>query len=301
MGLEVHGLDNHNQYYDLRLKESRKKILTGYKNFTFFQLDLNDKQGITSIFSDHSYRKVIHLAAQAGVRYSIVNPYTYAESNLSGFLNILEACRTFTPDLLIFASSSSVYGDSKKFPLSETDPTDNPTSLYAATKKSNELMAHSYSNLYKFPSVGLRFFTVYGPYGRPDMAYFSFTKAILENKPIKVFNEGDMYRDFTYIDDIVDGIVRILESDTKFSQSNFFFDLYNIGSGNPVKLIDFIEILQLKLGKKANLILENMQPGDVYKTFADTTKLSKETGFKVQTSIEEGMSDFVDWYLNFYK
>ena len=300
LGFEVHGVDNHNDYYDVDLKESRESFLSDFKNFSFFKLDLNDKAKIDSLFKNNCYEKVIHLAAQAGVRYSLTNPLTYGESNLSGFLNILEACRTYCPKNFIFASSSSVYGNTNKFPLNESDPTDMPASLYAATKKSNELLAYSYSSLYKFPSIGLRFFTVYGPYGRPDMAYYSFTKSIINNQPIKVFNQGKMYRDFTYIDDIIDGIFSILDMDIRDSRDNSFFEIYNIGSGRPINLSDFIEKLEGALGKKANIIFEEMQPGDVFKTYADTSKLTERTGFQAKTSFDQGIENFVKWYKEFY-
>tara|TARA_B100001540_G_C15792429_1_gene636111 strand:+ start:892 stop:1863 length:972 start_codon:yes stop_codon:yes gene_type:complete len=300
LGFEVHGVDNHNDYYDVDLKESRESFLSDFKNFSFFKLDLNDKAKIDSLFKNNCYEKVIHLAAQAGVRYSLTNPLTYGESNLSGFLNILEACRTYCPKNFIFASSSSVYGNTNKFPLNESDPTDMPASLYAATKKSNELLAYSYSSLYKLPSIGLRFFTVYGPYGRPDMAYYSFTKSIINNQPIKVFNQGKMYRDFTYIDDIIDGIFSILDMDIRDSRDNSFFEIYNIGSGRPINLSDFIEKLEGALGKKANIIFEEMQPGDVFKTYADTSKLTERTGFQAKTSFDQGIENFVKWYKEFY-
>lgn len=300
LGFEVHGVDNHNDYYDVDLKESRESFLSDFKNFSFFKLDLKDKTKIDSLFKNNCYEKVIHLAAQAGVRYSLTNPLTYGESNLSGFLNILEACRTYCPKNFIFASSSSVYGNTNKFPLNESDPTDMPASLYAATKKSNEVLAYSYSSLYKLPSIGLRFFTVYGPYGRPDMAYYSFTKSIINNQPIKVFNQGKMYRDFTYIDDIIDGIFSILDMDISDSRDNSFFEIYNIGSGRPINLSDFIEKLESALGKKANIIFEEMQPGDVFKTYADTSKLTEKTGFQAKTSFDQGIENFVKWYKEFY-
>ena len=301
LGFEVHGVDNHNEYYDVELKNNRKNILSKYENFTFFKLDINDKTSIDALFSNNLYEKVIHLAAQAGVRYSLTNPLTYGESNLTGFLNILEACRAYPPENFIFASSSSVYGDSDKFPLQETDSTDMPSSLYAATKKSNELLAYSYSSLYKFSSIGLRFFTVYGPFGRPDMAYFAFTKSILENQPIKVFNNGNMFRDFTFISDIINGILSVLDLNLQHRKKDSFFEIYNIGSGNPRNLSHFIKILEDSFGQKANIIFEDMQPGDVFKTYADTEKLCKQTGFRVETSFEEGIQVFVDWYKYYYK
>jgi len=300
LGFEVHGVDNHNDYYDVDLKESRESFLSDFKNFSFFKLDLKDKTKIDSLFKNNCYEKVIHLAAQAGVRYSLTNPLTYGESNLSGFLNILEACKKYKVKNFIFASSSSVYGNTNKFPLNESDPTDMPASLYAATKKSNEVLAYSYSSLYKLPSIGLRFFTVYGPYGRPDMAYYSFTKSIINNQPIKVFNQGKMYRDFTYIDDIIDGIFSILDMDISDSRDNSFFEIYNIGSGRPINLSDFIEKLESALGKKANIIFEEMQPGDVFKTYADTSKLTEKTGFQAKTSFDQGIENFVKWYKEFY-
>jgi UDP-glucuronate 4-epimerase len=301
LGYEVHGIDNHNNYYDVKLKEHRRKHLLEFENFSFFNVDINDRNSINSLFKKNSYKKVIHLAAQAGVRYSLINPMTYGESNLIGFLNVLEVCKSYPPELLIFASSSSVYGNSNKFPLREDDHTDTPSSLYAATKKANELLAYSYSQLHKLRTVGLRFFTVYGPFGRPDMAYFSFTKSILENKPIRVFNNGYLFRDFTYVTDVIEGINAVLNINEKNKEKDNYFDIYNLGSGNPINLSNFIEILENTLGKKAKIIYQDMQPGDVFKTFADMGKLSKDTGFKVKTSFEDGLSDFVSWYKEFYK
>jgi UDP-glucuronate 4-epimerase len=300
-GFEVHGIDNHNTYYDVKLKENRRKHLLEFGNFSFFNIDINDFKSIKSLFKKNSYKNVIHLAAQAGVRYSLKNPMTYGESNLIGFLNVLEVCKSYPPDLFIFASSSSVYGNSNKFPLKEDDSTDKPSSLYAATKKANELLAYTYSDLYNIKTVGLRFFTVYGPFGRPDMAYFSFTKSIIENKPIKVFNNGNLFRDFTYIKDIIEGIIAVLNMDEKIKEKENYFNIYNLGSGNPINLLNFIEILENTLGKKAKIIYQDMQPGDVFKTFADMDKLSKDTDFRAKTSFEEGISNFVSWYKEFYK
>ena len=306
------GIDNMNDYYDKKLKDDRLTILSKYDNFVFHKIDLNDKQLLNNIFKEYKPNYVINLAAQAGVRYSIENPYAYVDSNLIGFMNILEACRNYPVKHLIYASSSSVYGGNKVAPFSTNHNVDHPVSLYAATKKSNELMAHTYSHLYEIPTTGLRFFTVYGPWGRPDMAYFSFTKNILEGKPIKVFNHGNMERDFTYIDDIVEGIYKLIdrppigkkdwdESKDDLSTSFAPYKIYNIGNNQPIKLMRFINALEDALGKEAEKIYMDMQPGDVLRTYADVSDLERDIGFKPSTSIEDGLKKFVEWYKDYYK
>jgi UDP-glucuronate 4-epimerase len=310
-GYHVLGIDNVNDYYDVELKEGRLNSIEN-DNFHFLKLDIVDKDRLEKAFDEFKPDYVIHLAAQAGVRYSLINPQTYIDSNITGFLNILEACRKFSPKHLIYASSSSVYGLNKKMPFSENHHTDHPKSLYAASKKSNELMAHTYSDLFGIPTTGLRFFTVYGPWGRPDMALFIFTNSIVQGKPIKVFNGGEMRRDFTYIDDIVDGIVRLIPS---IPEQNIISDhfnpvpsissspyrLFNIGNNKPVNLNYFIEKIEESLGMKA--IRENlpMQPGDVEETFADISSLQKMINFQPKISIEEGIPKFIEWYKDFYK
>ena len=311
-GHEVVGIDNLNDYYDVSLKEARLKQLSNLSTFSFQKLDLADRAGIATLFDKEKFNRVIHLAAQAGVRYSIDNPMAYADSNLIGHLTILEGCRNNNIEHLVYASSSSVYGLNNKTPFSTSDSIDHPISLYAATKKSNELMSHTYSHLYDIPTTGLRFFTVYGPWGRPDMALFKFTKAILEGNPIDVYNQGDMRRDFTYIDDIVEGIVRIQDiipthnndwtvENNSASNSSAPYKIFNIGNGNPVKLLDFIKSLESSLGIKAKMNLMPMQAGDVYQTYADIDDLIKETGYTPQINVEQGVQQFVDWYRNFYK
>lgn len=311
-GYEVVGIDNLNDYYDPRLKHSRLDILKSLKGFTFRELDLGDKKGIDGLFREFSFPYVVNLAAQAGVRYSLINPYAYLESNLHGFLNILEACRHFKTRHLVYASSSSVYGANKKMPFSIHDNVDHPLSLYAASKKSNELMAHTYSSLYNLPTTGLRFFTVYGPYGRPDMALFIFTKAILEGKPIDVFNNGKMRRDFTYVDDIVESISRLIPkvaqpnpawTGMKPDPATSFapYRVFNIGNNSPVELLQFIEVIENKLGRKAVKNLLPIQDGDVPETYADVDDLIREVDFKPSTRIEDGIGNFIDWYLEYYK
>ncbi len=311
-GLDIVGIDNLKDYYDVNLKIARLEQLQDYQNFKFEKIDLVQKDSLIKLFEKEKIKYVINLAAQAGVRYSIENPYAYIDSNIAGFANILEACRNFPVKHLIYASSSSVYGANVKQPFSENDNVDHPVSLYAATKKSNELMAHTYSDLYKIPTTGLRFFTVYGPWGRPDMAYYSFTKAILEGKEINVFNNGNLERDFTYINDIVNAIEKLLD---KIPEENPGWDrlsaepstsfapyrIFNIGNNRPVKLMDFISTLENLLGKKAKRNFLPMQPGDVYSTFADISKLNKLIGYKPTTSIEEGLEKFVSWYKQYYK
>jgi len=311
-GQTVLGIDNLNPYYDIRLKEKRLQILEENDAFRFIRLDIADGEALSSLFAREKPRLVVHLAAQAGVRYSLTNPHAYLNSNLAGFLNILEGCRSVKVDHLVFASSSSVYGANTSMPFSIHDNVDHPVSLYAATKKANELMAHAYAALYKIPSTGLRFFTVYGPWGRPDMALFLFTRAILAGESIDVFNEGRMRRDFTYIDDIVEGIVRVMdktpapdpawEGDHPDPATSFApYKIYNIGNNQPVALLDFIATLEKCLGKKARLNLLPMQPGDVPATCADVDDLMADVGFKPATSIGEGIRRFVDWYRDYYQ
>ena len=299
-GGEVIGFDNLNDYYEVSLKESRLEILNKYEKFTFIKGNLADKEAIENLFVTYKPQIIVNLAAQAGVRYSIDNPDAYIESNIIGFYNILEACRHHKVEHLIYASSSSVYGNQKKTPFSTDDNVDHPISLYAATKKSNELMAFTYSHLYKFPSTGLRFFTVYGPYGRPDMAYFSFTKKIMRGETIKIFNNGDMYRDFTYVDDIVQGIMNMLLNPPTPDENGDCAKVYNIGNNNPEKLMYFIETLEKAIGKKAEKEFLPMQPGDVYQTYADVSELQKDFDFKPSTSIEPGLNKFAKWYFEYY-
>jgi UDP-glucuronate 4-epimerase len=306
-GDDVVGVDNMNDYYDVRIKEARLANLESSANFTFQRVNVADLPALTDIFTSHSPEIVIHLAAQAGVRYSLTNPHVYAQSNLVGFVNILEVCRHHKVTHLVYASSSSVYGANTKMPFSVRDSVDHPVSLYAATKKSNELMAHAYSHLFGLPTTGLRFFTVYGPWGRPDMALFLFTKAILENRPIDVFNHGNMRRDFTYIDDIVEGVVRVADripapaSREHAGISSAPYRVYNIGNSDPVSLMDMIGILEKALGKVAQKNLLPMQPGDVAATFADVEELERDTGFRPKTSLEDGLLAFVQWYRDYFK
>jgi UDP-glucuronate 4-epimerase len=311
-GETVIGLDNLNDYYDVRLKEARLAQLTPRERFSFVKLDLANRQGMRDLFTDEPIKRVVHLAAQAGVRYSLVNPYAYTESNIEGFLNILEGCRHAQIKHLVYASSSSVYGGNTQMPFSIHDNVDHPVSLYAATKKANELMAHCYAHLYRIPCTGLRFFTVYGPWGRPDMALFIFTKAILEGTPIEVFNHGKMQRDFTYIDDIVEGIVRTLDRPATPNPSwsgdrpdpgtsSAPARVYNIGNHQPAELMRFIEVLEQALGKKAEKKLMPLQPGDVPATYADIDDLTRDVGFTPATPIEEGIPRFVKWYREFYR
>ncbi|HVO74139.1 MAG TPA: NAD-dependent epimerase [Ignavibacteriaceae bacterium] len=311
-GWEVVGIDNINNYYDVKLKKDRLEKLKFYGNFKFYKLDLKNREKINELFEKEKFDFVVNLAAQAGVRYSLINPYSYIDSNISGFLNILEGCRNFPIKHLIYASSSSVYGGNKKMPFSVHDNVDHPVSLYAASKKSNELMAHTYSSLFKIPVTGLRFFTVYGPWGRPDMAAFLFTKAIIEGKEIDVYNKGKMKRDFTYIDDIVEGICKVIlcipepnknwDGEHPDNSSSFApYRLFNIGNNRPVELMEFIEILEKTIGKKAKKKFLPMQPGDVPETYADINDLTKTTGFKPVTNIEEGLNKFVKWFIEYYK
>lgn len=312
-GFEVVGIDNINDYYSPGLKYARlqqsgiqenasvwnqKTVSKTNPGYSFYRINLEDEDAINHLFETEKFDVVCNLAAQAGVRYSIKNPKAYIQSNIVGFLNVLEACRHNYVKHLVYASSSSVYGNSKKMPLSTSDSVDNPVSLYAATKKSNELMAYTYSHLYGIPTTGLRFFTVYGPWGRPDMAYFSFTKSILENIPIKIFNHGDLYRDFTYIDDIVEGIEKIL---VKKPENEPPYAVYNIGNSSPVKLMDFIETIEKALEKEAIKEFHEMQPGDVYKTFADVSDLKKNFGYSPNTQLHKGIGEFVKWYKSYFK
>ncbi len=310
-GDEVIGIDNVNDYYDTTLKETRLKRLKNYSGFTEVRVGIHDRAAMEQVFARHKPQRVVNLAAQAGVRFSIKNPYAYVDSNLLGFVNILEGCRHHEVEHLVYASSSSVYGTNTQMPFSVHDNVDHPISLYAASKKANELMAHTYSHLFSLPTTGLRFFTVYGPWGRPDMALFLFAKAISEGKPIDVFNHGKMQRDFTYIDDIVEGVTRVLDN---VPQSNSAcngnapesgtnsapYKIYNIGNNNPIELMYLISVLEKSLGKVAEKNYLPMQPGDVPKTYADVDDLIRDVGFKPATSIESGVERFVDWYSSYY-
>ncbi len=311
-GDTVVGLDNFNDYYDVDLKNSRAAILNDYPNFKMVRLDLNDRDGIEKLFNDEGFEKVIHLAAQAGVRYSIENPHAYIDSNIVGTLHILEGCRHNDVQHLVYASSSSVYGANTAMPFSIHQNVDHPLALYGATKKANELMAHCYSNLYGLPTTGLRFFTVYGPFGRPDMALFMFTRNIIEGKPIDVFNYGDHKRDFTYIDDIVEGVIRTMDHTAEANPdwdsgnpdpgtSKAPYRLYNIGNQQPIELMHYIEVIEECVGKKAEKNLLPLQPGDVPDTFADAQDLVQDVGYKPDTPIEVGVKKFVDWYLDYYQ
>ncbi|SDF99126.1 UDP-glucuronate 4-epimerase [Onishia taeanensis] len=310
-GHDIVGIDNLNDYYDVKLKYARLASLADCKDVRFVELDLSDRERMAQLFGDEKFDRVIHLAAQAGVRYSLDNPHAYADSNLVGHLNVLEGCRHHEVQHLVYASSSSVYGMNQRVPFSTDDNVDHPISLYAATKKANELMAHTYSHLYSLPTTGLRFFTVYGPWGRPDMAMFKFTKAIFEGRPIDVYNHGDMSRDFTYIDDIVEGVVRILNVIPERADGGTSHDvtpsgsapyaLYNIGHGSPVSLMDFVHAVEAATGRKAEYNFMPMQPGDVPRTFADTEALYEATGYQPQIDVEEGARRFVDWYREYYR
>jgi len=310
-GDEVIGIDNLNDYYDVNLKLARLDRIKDHPNFTDVRADISDRERMEALFKEHQPQRVVNLAAQAGVRYSIENPHAYIESNILGFLNILEGCRHNNVEHLVYASSSSVYGANESMPFSVHDNVDHPLSLYAASKKSNELMAHTYSNLYNLPTTGLRFFTVYGPWGRPDMALFLFTKAIQEGKPIQVFNYGKHRRDFTYIDDIVEGIIRTLDhvaqpnpdwsgKNPDPGTSKAPWRVYNIGNQSPVELMDYIETLEKFLGKKAEKILLPLQPGDVPDTYADVEALVQDVGYKPNTTIEQGIEKFAAWYNTYY-
>lgn len=312
LGYRVTGIDNLNDYYDVNLKKARLALLTKLPGFYFDQIDITNKKAIDALFAVNEFQYVVNLAAQAGVRYSLTNPYAYLDSNLTGFLNILEACRHFRPAHLVYASSSSVYGANTKMPFSVHDNVDHPLALYAASKKANELMAHAYSNLYKLPTTGLRFFTVYGPWGRPDMALFLFVKAILDGKPIDVFNHGKMKRDFTYVDDIVECISRLIPQPAMPNQAwtgkepdpatSFApYKVYNIGNNKPVELSTFIEVIEQKLGRKAVMNFLPLQAGDVPETYADVDDLMRDVDFRPSTSIEVGIGQFIDWYVDHYK
>jgi UDP-glucuronate 4-epimerase len=308
-GDEVLGIDNLNDYYDVSLKQARLERLGGKRGFGFEKIDIADRAAMQALFSGR-FDAVVHLAAQAGVRYSLVNPLAYSDSNLAGFSHVLEGCRRAKPGHLVFASSSSVYGADHRAPFSEHDPADHPVSFYAATKRANELMAHSYSHLYTMPATGLRFFTVYGPWGRPDMAYFGFTESILAGRPIKVFNRGELERDFTYIDDIVEGVVRVIDAPPRPDPSRQLdspakstapYRLYNIGNNQPVKLLEFIRLLENLLGRKAALEMLPMQAGDALRTCADVSDLQGAVGFRPSTPIATGLARFVEWYRDFYR
>jgi UDP-glucuronate 4-epimerase len=310
-GDDVVGIDNLNDYYDVNLKQARLEQFNKHSNFRFFQLDLVDRQSISELFENEQFDRVVNLAAQAGVRYSLTNPHAYIDSNIQGFMNILEGCRHTNVKHLVYASSSSVYGANTAMPFSVHDNVDHPLSLYAASKKSNELMAHTYSHLYGLPTTGLRFFTVYGPWGRPDMALFLFTKAILSGESIQVFNHGKMKRDFTYVDDIVEGVIRTLDhvAAPNFAwhgdqpdpgTSNAPYRLYNIGNNSPVELMYLIETLEKALGKTAKKVMMPLQPGDVPETYANVEALIEDVGFQPATSIEDGVAQFVNWYRGFY-
>lgn len=312
-GLQVYGIDNLNDYYDVNLKKARLEQLQARSAFTFAQLDLSDHQGMMQLFEAQTFDRVVNLAAQAGVRYSLTNPSAYIDSNITGFLNLLEGCRHHPVTHLVFASSSSVYGANSKVPFSTTDNVDHPISLYAATKKADELIAYTYSHLYRIPITGLRFFTVYGAWGRPDMAYFKFVKAIEQGDPIDVYNFGQMKRDFTYIDDVVEGVVRVMQRPPAIELTPVVdpeapttlppapYKLYNIGNNRPVELLQFIEVIEQRLGKIANKRFLPMQPGDVPITYADVDDLMRDVGFKPTTPIDEGMARFIDWYQKYYK
>jgi UDP-glucuronate 4-epimerase len=311
-GDEVIGVDNLNDYYDVSLKQARLDLIKSHSGFTEVRIDIQDRDAMEQVFAKHKPHRVVNLAAQAGVRYSLINPHSYIDSNILGFTNILEGCRHNGVEHLVYASSSSVYGANTNMPFSVHHNVDHPLSLYAASKKANELMAHTYSHLYNIPTTGLRFFTVYGPWGRPDMALFLFTKNILAGKPIDVFNYGKHRRDFTYIDDIVEGVIRVLDKSAESnpnwtgdkpdcSTSTAPYRLYNIGNNQPVELMHYIEVLQDCLGKKAELNLLPLQPGDVPDTYADVTDLVNDVGYKPDTTVEEGIANFVKWYLDFYK
>ena len=311
-GHQVVGIDNLNDYYDVNLKHARLNLIKANPGFTFIEMDLADRDAMASLFGQNRFQRVIHLGAQAGVRYSIENPHAYADANLIGHLNILEGCRHHKIEHLLYASSSSVYGLNRKMPFSTEDSVDHPVSLYAATKKANELMSHTYSHLYQLPTTGLRFFTVYGPWGRPDMALFKFTRAMIAGEAIDVYNQGQMKRDFTYIDDIAEAIVRlqdvIPQQDDNWTvetgspaTSSAPYRVYNIGNSQPVTLMNYIEAIEKALGITAKKNLMPMQPGDVLETSADTEALFKAIGFKPQTGVEEGVKNFVDWYRDFYR
>ena len=311
-GDEIVGIDNHNDYYDPKIKDDRLELLIKYKNYKHYKTDLNDNKKLSELFKIHKFQKVVNLAAQAGVRYSIENPLAYINSNIVGFAHILENCRYNKVQHLVYASTSSVYGANTKMPFSEHDSVNHPLSVYAASKKSNELMAHSYSYLYQLPTTGLRFFTVYGPWGRPDMALFKFTKAILDEKPIDVFNNGNHTRDFTYIDDIVEGVIKTLDNPATSNMnwnskkpdpatSKAHWRIFNIGNNKPVQLMDYIKALENTLGKKANINFLPLQPGDVQDTYANIDNLKEQFNYKPSTSVINGVTNFVKWYRDYYQ
>lgn len=305
-GHQVVGIDNLNDYYSVALKLARLEQLQALPGFSFLKLDIADREAMQALFREQDFERVIHLAAQAGVRYSLENPHAYADANLSGFVNVLDGCRQAKVKHLVYASSSSVYGMNSKVPFSTEDTVDHPVSLYAATKRANELMAHTYAHLYRIPTTGLRFFTVYGPWGRPDMAPFKFTKATLEGKPIDLYNDGDMSRDFTYIDDVVEGIVRIQDCPPPYAdepddaRNGPPARLFNIGLGSPVRLLHFVGCIESATGVQAIKQMKPMQPGDVPQTWADVSALARRTGFRPVTPLVEGVARFVDWYRSFY-
>lgn len=299
-GHEVVGIDNLNAYYDVGLKQGRVALLEGRSGFYFRKLDLADRAGMASLFQEHAFELVLHLGAQAGVRYSLENPFAYLDSNLTGMLTVLEGCRHSGVKHLVYASSSSVYGSNTKLPFATEDRVDTPVSLYAATKKADELMAHAYAHLYRFPITGLRFFTVYGPWGRPDMAYYKFANAIMAGKPIDVYNHGDMRRDFTYIDDIVDAIEAIVAQGPKPSGTDVPHKVYNLGHNHPEQLLDMIKLLENLLGKQAEKRMLPMQPGDVYATYADISDISRDYGYTTKTSLADGLKQFVSWYRSYH-
>jgi len=312
MGDIVVGVDNLNDYYDPSLKEARLALLKSFENFTFEKINIADRAQVPKLFARYNFSCVVNLAAQAGVRYSIENPLAYIDSNVLGFTNIIEGCRHHNVEHLVYASTSSVYGANELQPFSESHSVDHPLAIYAASKKCNELIAHSYAHLYGLPSTGLRFFTVYGPWGRPDMALFLFTKAMMNDEPIDVFNHGNMVRDFTYVDDLVEGISMAIDSPAKPNESwdaqdpdpassNVPYKIYNIGNSKPVPLMDYIQAIEKALGKKAKLNMMPMQDGDVQSTFADTNKMQKDLGYKSVTSVEDGVAKFVDWYKLYFK
>jgi len=304
--MQVYGIDNLNNYYDVNLKQDRLAQLNAFEKFTFQLMDLSDRPAMEQLFQTQDFDCVVNLAAQTGVRYSIDNPHTYVDSNLTGFVNLLECCRHSKVKHLVFASSSSVYGANKKIPFSVDDEVNQPISLYAATKKANELIAYTYSHLYGIPTTGLRFFTVYGPWGRPDMAYFKFVKAIKQGNPIDVYNHGNMQRDFTYIDDVIEGVIRVMNkppisTTDEFGQIAASYKLYNIGNNKPVSLSRFIQVIEQTLGKVAQKNFLPMQPGDVPITYADVDELMRDVGFKPSTPIEQGIAHFVQWYRSYYQ
>lgn len=299
-GHKVTGIDNMNSYYDVKLKQSRLALLQSNEHFEFLQADIENRDFVRGMIKNGAFHTVVHLAAQAGVRYSLTHPEAYAQSNLMGFFSVLDACKEHAVPHLVYASSSSVYGANTSLPFKEQDKTETPVSLYAATKKANELMAYSYSSMFGLKTTGFRFFTVYGPYGRPDMACFTFTKNILEGKPIHIYNHGDMQRDFTYVDDVISGIVALMEKSAALSATDVPYRIYNIGNSSPVCLMDFVKAIESELGKKAIIELLPMQTGDVKSTYADVSQMEQDTGFAPKTTLEKGIHEFVAWYRDYY-